>query len=74
MTSPNTAARNRRQLHQQRINDAPTDRWKLAQAWAWLYAELIRRPDQIDRAVAVIRRHADRLNTTPTTPRRRRPR
>ncbi len=40
VTRRETAARNRRDLHERRIAAAPTLLRKIAQAWAWVYAEV----------------------------------
>ncbi len=40
MTRRETAARNRRDLHERRIEAQPTLLRKIAQAWAWVFAEV----------------------------------
>jgi hypothetical protein len=52
LTRENTAARNRRDMHEQRINAASHPLRRLAQSWAWLYAEARRwSDDDIERLV-----------------------
>jgi hypothetical protein len=73
VTRTNTGpARNAAHLHEQRIAAETNPRRRLAQAWAWLYSEIVRLPpEQVDQATDQIRRHANRLNTRRTNTKRR---
>ncbi len=71
-----TAARNRRDLHERRIEEQTTMPRRIAQAWAWVFAEVKavsapwksrRRPrasadDLLDHTLAEVRRLAAWLN------------
>ncbi len=76
VTRIETAARNRRDLHERRIAEQSTTPRKLAQAWAWVFAEVKalsapwrsrRRPrisadELLDRTLADVLAIAARLN------------
>jgi hypothetical protein len=63
MSRANTAARNRRAMHMERIRAAARPRARLALAWAWLFAEARHLPDeQVEKLSARVRRVAARLN------------
>lgn len=64
MTRGNTGpAANAAALYQSRINAETSPRRRLAQAWAWLYAEIVRLPpEQVEQATSRVRAHAERLN------------
>lgn len=63
MSRENTAAQNRRDMHSARIRAALRPRVRLAQAWAWLFAEARRLPDdEVEKLAARVKRVAARLN------------
>lgn len=64
LTRENTAARNRLRMHQGRINNTVRPRRRLAQSWAWLYAEARLLPDdQVEALAHRVARVAAWLNT-----------
>ncbi len=76
MTRRETAARNRRDLHERRIEAEPTVVRKIAQAWSWVFSEVralsapwksrrhprVAADELLDRTLAEVRAIAARLN------------
>lgn len=48
MTRTRAAAKRRRTKHERRINDETNPLRRLAQTWAWVYAEIKHQPHRIE--------------------------